>query len=272
MISAFAKAAQVLGDAEYAATAERAAGFLLTTMRRSGVLMRRFRDGETAIEAQLEDYAFLIQGLIDLYEATFRADLLRNALQLTEEMIGRLADPEHGGFFDTPAGDPSILVRTKEFYDGAEPSGNAVAILNLLRLAQMTGGKRYAEIAGSALRFFGDRLRAAPEALAQMLVAVDFSLSKPLQIVIAGRRDDPDVGELLKEVHSRFIPRRVLLLSDNQDSHSTGDLFPFIGTMGPIGGKAAAYVCVDYSCQLPVTGRRDLARTLDEEERKKPDP
>ncbi|HEX9615707.1 MAG TPA: thioredoxin domain-containing protein [Bacteroidota bacterium] len=267
MISALARAYQVLGDERYRSMAERACAFILGTMDdpQNGTLVRRYRDGEAKFEAHLEDYAFLAQGLLDCYEATLDARWLKKGMEFQERQNALLYDSVNGGFFDTTGSDAAVLVRTKESYDGAEPSGNSIALLNLLRLANLTGNARYAEMARASLFFFGSRMEQAPEALAQFLVALDFSLSKPRQIILAGNRDAPDTKALQKTIHSMFLPAKILLLADEPGREVLGTTLPVLNTVTTISGKAAAYVCENYSCRLPTADPDALAKLLDEE-------
>ncbi|MEX2189584.1 MAG: thioredoxin domain-containing protein, partial [Bacteroidota bacterium] len=265
MISAFAKGFQVLNNLAFLNAAERAAGFILTTMDDSKVLKRRFRDGEVRIEAQLADYAFLIQGLIDLYEASLEIRWLEKSVELCEKMVSLFYDHTNGGFFDTDNSDPAILVRTKEWYDGAEPSGNSIAVLCLMRLAQMTGNEGFTQLADKSFRFFGERLATAPEALAQFLAGLSFSLSKPAQIIITGKPHDPETEALLREVNSRFVPNKVILLADDGRGRTVLESFvPFIKNLVMLDGKSTAYVCENYACRLPTRDPRVLAHLLDE--------
>ena len=265
MISAFALASQVLDDREYLRTAERAAGFILDKLRdkASGRLLHRYRDGEACYDGQLNDYAFFIQSLIDLYEASFSIKWLTNALELTEMQNRLFYDDDRGGFYDTSGHDKSILVRTKESYDGAEPSGNSIAILNLLRLFHLNNNQEYDALARRSLAFFGEQLLKSPQATPQFLVALDFSLTEPKQIIIAGIPNAQDTAELLKEVHSRFIPNKVLMLADGDDGQrALASRIPVLESIGMLEGKAAAYVCENYTCQLPTTDPTVLARLL----------
>ncbi len=258
MISAFALAGAVLGDERYAQAARAAAEFLIGKMYAGGVLLRRYRAGEAAIPGFLDDYAMFAQALLDLYEAQFDPRILRLAIELTEGMRERFEDAEHGGFFSSPAGDANLVLRVKDDYDGAEPSGNSVALLNLLRLAQFTNRDDFRQSAARLLAAFEKRLSLAPSTLPQMLAACEFLLSHPRQIVIAGERGAPDTQALAQVAHARFQPNRVLLLNDAE----TVAGIPELAAMTPVGGRAAAYVCRDYACQLPVSEPAALAELL----------
>jgi len=264
MISAFARAYQVLGRPEYLDAGLGAARFVSTRLydvsRRQ--LLHRYRDGEARFDANLQDYAFLIMGFLDLYESSFDPHWLQLAIDLTGQQAVALFDDEGGGFWDTTAKDTSILVRTKEDYDGAEPTGNSVAAINLLRLSQITENGEWVRMAQRTFQYFGGRLKQVPLAMPQMLVAVDFSLAKPKQIIIAGKRGSPDTQDLAREVWSRFMPNKILLLVDG--SGPLPGLNAFLTNLPMRDGKATAYVCEDYVCALPVTDRPALARQLRE--------
>jgi len=262
MISAFARSSQVFHEEKFLRIAERASEFILTKMmdQKTGTLVRRYREGEARFEAHLEDYAFFIQALIDLYEASFEIQWLKKALDLIQKMIALFYDSQDGGFFDTAGSDTTLLVRTKESTDGAEPSGNSIAILNLLRLSQMTDNQEFAQMAKKSLQYFGERLLAMPHAMAQFLVALDFSLVKPKQIVIAGRKENPDTKALLEEVHRHYVPDKVLLLAEGETGLSL--TFPFLKNTVMISGKATAYVCENYACKLPTNDPRELRKQL----------
>ena len=264
MISAFAKGAQVLEEQRYLEAARRAADFVMARMgSRDGKLLRRFREDDSAIDGFLDDYAFFAQGLIDLYEAGFEIGRLENAIQLTESMIAQFEDPEGGGFFATASGKANLVMRLKDDYDGAEPSGNSIAILNLLRLAQITGGHAWGSLAGKALAAFSSRLADAPAGLPQMLAALEHSraVRKP-QIVLSGSRQG--CASFLHELGRRYLPGKSVLLVDNDESRSRLSRWaPKIAGMTEIDGAAAAYVCENFACQLPATDPQQFAKLLE---------
>jgi uncharacterized protein YyaL (SSP411 family) len=265
MISGFARAYQVLGEEKYLASARAAADFIRLQLydAKSGVLLRRYRQGDAGIEGYLDDYAFLIQGLLDLYEASFDVNDLVWALALQKKQDELFWDDAAGGYFSTGGTDDTILLRLKEDYDGAEPSANSVAVLNLSRLAQMTDRAEYAQKAERTLAAFGRVLTAAPHAMPQMLAAFAFRLDKSRQIVIAGDPDSPDTRSLLRVVHERFIPNKILLLADGGAGQKTlAQHNEFIGNVVRLDGKATAYVCKDYACQLPTSDLAALAELL----------
>ena len=211
----------------------------------------------------VEDYAFLGNGLVDLYEADFDPQWLVKATELADTMLARFHDAKEGGFFQTDGHDPSVIVRSKEDYDGAEPSGNSMATLLLLRLAQFTDRTNYREAAEKTLQLFGDRLRKAPSTVPQMLCVLDLYLSRPKQILIAGKANATDTQAMLQAVRERYLPNAILVLADGGDSQKTlTKLLPFLETIKRIDGKATAYVCVNYACQLPTNDRGRLVELL----------
>lgn len=254
MISAFAKAAGVLNEPRYLEAADRAAGFVLTHMYDQGTLYRRWRQGEAAVPGFLDDYAFLTQALLDLYEAGLVDTHVQNAIALTRRMREIFEDQENGGFYSTATGDSSLVLRVKEDYDGAEPSGNSIAILNLLRLARITGDADFEAAGQRALDSFSQRIAAGPFGLPQMLVALLYHLSPPRQLVLSGERST--LKPLLDEFRSKFLPFHILLWA-NDDS-----LNPELANMPALNERGTAYVCENFTCQLPVTETEQLAALL----------
>lgn len=266
MISAFAKGAQVLDEPRYRLAARRAADFIVQRLYQptSGILLRRFRDGEAAVEGFLDDYAFFAQALIDLYETEFMTADLTLARQITETQIGLFEDAVDGAFFSTTRSDASLVLRIKEDYDGAEPSGNSVAVLNLLRLASYLGQASWQEKADRALLAFMPRMQAAANAVPQMLTAFLFSRSKPKQIILAGSPGATDTNALLRAVRRRFVPHATVLLLDGETSRGFfAEAHPELHDMQPIAGRATAYVCENFACQLPTADVEELARLIE---------
>lgn len=258
MISAFARGAQVLDDAEYLATAQKAAHFIREHLWENGQLLRSYRQGASEVGGFCDDYAALIQGLLDLYETDFDVAWLQWAVELQGKQDNLFLDAGHGGYFSVTKDAPNILLRMKEDYDGAEPSPNSVTALNLLRLAQITGQTEYATRASATIGAFADQVSRAPTAMPQMLVALDSSLGKPRQVVVAGPPADAATRALLREVHSHYIPNNIVLLADGGAGQKwLGERLEFLKTVGPIDGKPAAYVCQDFVCQLPT---RDVSK------------
>lgn len=265
MISALAKGAQVLGQGRYLDAAEQAAGFLRLRMidSNSGNLRHRFRDGEAGIDGLLEDYAFVVQGLLDLYEASFDWQWLELALKLSERQCLLFEDERRGGFFETSGQDKSVIMRLKGDYDGAEPAGNSVAALNLLRLGRMLGSETWLAKAEKTVAAFAGQLRQSPGALPQMLSAYEFKRQKPVQIVIAGDKGAADTKALQGVVAGLFLPNKVMLLADGLPlSDSLAERLAMLAYMTRQGGKATAYVCENFACQQPTADPEALRKML----------
>jgi len=225
--------------------------------------VRNFRGGKGTVPGFAEDYAFVIQGLLDLYEADFDVDWLKFAIELQETQDRIFLDEKNGGYFSTSGEDKSVLLRMKEDNDGAEPSSNSIAAINLLRLAQLREAKEYRERGEKTIKAFGEILGRAPTALPQMLVAFDYSLGKPRQIVIAGERGKADTKKLLSEVRTHYLPNATLILADQGEGQKyLGEKLEAIRAMKKIDGKAAAYVCEDFTCKAPVTEASKLRELL----------
>ncbi|MGH9429553.1 MAG: thioredoxin domain-containing protein, partial [Terriglobia bacterium] len=265
MISAFARASQVLDEPLYAGTATAAAEFLQAELYdlKTHTLRRSYRQGSGKAEGFLSDYAFLIQGLIDLYEASFETRWLAWAEELQKTQDALFWDAKQGGYFDTSGQDAAILLRMKEDYDGAEPAPNSVAALNLLRLAHFMDAKAWREKAEQTFRAFASQLRSSPSSLPQMLVALDLYLGQPKQIVIAGSRQNEDLRAMLREVHKQYLPNKVIMLADGGEGQRfLAQHIDFIQSVKMQNGKATAYICENYVCQLPTTDLKIMARLL----------
>ena len=265
MISAYSRAAQVLEDPRYLEIAIRAAKFLRTNLyeEKSKLLYRNYRGGRSDIEGFADDYAFVIQGLLDLYEASFDVEWLKFAVELQKTQDRLFFDEKNGGYFSTSGKDESVFLRMKDDNDGAEPAASSVAALNLLRLAQFRDDKQAAERARKTIDAFTTTLSHFPSAMPQMLVALDYSLSMPRQIVIAGKKDAPETKALLREVLRHFLPKTVLFLADGAEGQKyLGEKNEAIPAMSPIDGKPAAYVCENFTCKAPVIDPAMLSELL----------
>jgi uncharacterized protein len=265
MISAYARAAQVLVEPDYLETATRAAQFLRTHLyeEKSKLLFRNYREGRSDIEGFADDYAFVIKGLVDLYEASFDIEWLKFAVELQETQDHFFFDKKNGGYFSTTAKESNVPLRMKDDNDSAEPAASSVATLNLLRLAQFRDDKQLDERAKKTIGAFAPTLSHFASAMPQMLVALDFSLSKPRQIVIAGKIDNEGTRALLKEVHRHFLPNKILILADGGEGQKyLGEKNEAIRAMSMVNGKPAAYVCENFTCKAPVTDPKALRDLL----------
>ena len=255
MIAAFAKAAGAFEEQRYARAAERAAGFILKNMRTpEGRLLHRYKDKEAAISSQINDYAFLIWGLLELYETTFKEKYLQTAFELNKDMIEHFRDEKNGGFFSTPDDGEKLLVRKKEGSDGSLPSGNAVAMLNLLRLGRINASSGLEDIAAEIGKAFSKTANDSPLFHTQLLTALSFAVGPSYEIVIVGKSNARDTAEMLRAVRSNFIPNKVLIFRPtNRDNSALDGIAGYTKGFESIDGKATAYVCQNYVCSLPTT-------------------
>ena len=264
MIAALAKGAQALGDSSFAEAAEKAAGFLLKTMLTDeGRLLHRYREGEAGIPGHLDDYAFLTWGLLELYETTFKERWLSTALDLSRTLLEHFWDDASGALYLTPDDGEQLLVRQKEIYDGAIPSGNSIAAQTLLRLGRMTGNVDWEGRAEKIGRAFSQEVTRAPAGCTQLLQAVDFGVGSSREVVIAGDSRKEDTATLVRAIHREFLPHKVLLLRPmEEDPPGIGKLVPSILGQRSLGGQATAYVCTNFACESPTTDLGQMLRTL----------
>jgi len=263
-IAALAKAARVWGNPQHLSAAEQAIAFLLGDMRtEDGGLLHRFRDGEAAIPAFADDYAFVILALIELYETTFDTHYLSEALELHRLFRAHFLDPEQGGYFSTSDEAEVLFARKKEIYDGAIPSANSVACENLIRLSLLTGDMTHEEHASSLARHFGSRVKDNPASYGWFLCAIDWATGHSQEIVIAGDAGATDTERMIAAVRSRYLPTCTVLF--RPASGSATDLFtlaPFTKDLGGKDGKATAYVCSGHTCSVPITDTNALEEAL----------
>ena len=265
MISAYARAAQILNEPRYLESATRGARFIRANLykEKSKLLFRNYREGRSEVEGFADDYAFIIQGLLDLYETSFDVEWLKFAVELQETQDRLFLDEKNSGYFSTTGRDKNVVLRMKDDNDSAEPAASSIAALNLLRLVQLRGDKELEERAKKTISALSPTLSRFPSAMPQMLVALDFSLSFSRQIVIAGKRDAPETKALLTEVHRHFLPNKILLLADGAGGQKyLGEKLEAIRAMSTVDGKSAAYVCENFSCKAPVTDPKQLAELL----------
>jgi hypothetical protein len=265
MIGACARAARVIDDGGSLLAAKRAAGFVRDTMWQGATarLLRRYRDGEAAIDAYAEDYACLIFGLIELFQADGDPAWLDWAIALQARQDALFGDPTGGGWFSTTGADPSVLLRVKDEYDGAEPAASSVGALNALMLGHLTGQAGYGEKAEAALRLFGPLLSGAPRAVPMMLAALSLYWTGVDQVVIIGGRDSADTRALAAVVDRAFLPFSVTIKAEpGAHQAQLSRLIPALARMDLREGRATAYVCRNFACDAPATGPDELARAL----------
>ena len=260
MLNAFAEAAAVLNRPDYAAVAEKNAAFLLDALRRDGRLLRAYRDGHAKLNGYLEDYAFLISGLLALHEATFEARWLNEAVDLGNSMLELFWDEGSEQLYDTGRDHEELVIRPRDVTDNAIPSGSSMATDVLLRLSVITGDPELKRRAVSALRSARTVMERFPGGAGHWLCALDFYLGTPKEVAIIGDRAASDTQALLSEVYRNFLPNRVLVGSNGGDGPLAG--FPLMQGREMLDGRATAYVCQDYVCQLPVGEASALAGQL----------
>jgi uncharacterized protein YyaL (SSP411 family) len=256
MIAALARASQVLGEEEYLRAAVKAADFFLEKMLdKNGTLYHRFVKGEMAVEGFLDDYAFLVWGLIEVYEASFDDRFLQAASKLTDIMVTRFWDEKEEGFFFSARGSADIMAKRKEVYDGALPSGNSVAILNLLRLSRLNANTAYETMARDMSRTFAGEVKESPSAHTFLLLGVDFALGPAYNVTLVGDLKDEGLLNMLKTLRARYLPRVKVSL---KSAAKAGLGFEQIEE------KATAYVCRDQTCQSPTNKPLEMLKLLGE--------
>lgn len=264
MIAALARGYAMLREKRYLDSAKKACAFIFERLMDSnGRLLHRYREGEAAHAGYLEDYAFLIWGLIELYESCFDPDYLEKAIALNRDMKELFWDDADGGFFFTGKGNEELITRSKDVHDGALPSENSVAALNLLRLARITGDGELEKTAEEIFRCFSALVNKHPAACTHLLSSVDFMLGPGMEIVIAGDREDDETGRMISFVRKRFLPNSVLILkSGGGNGDKLTSLCPFVKHMRPQKGRPSAYVCEHFSCRKPFTDPEALEKYL----------
>ena len=261
MLRAFAEAGAALERQDYLDAAARNAAFLLEVMRPEGTLLRSYREGQAKLHGFLEDYSFVADGLLSLYEATFQQRWLDGAVELADEMISLFWDEGEGCFYDTGRDHEELVIRPRDVFDNAQPCGGSVASDVLLRLSVITGNEDYASKAVAPLRTLAELMGRAPAGTGRWMAALDFYLSTPKEVAVVGPLDDPDTVALLRTVNGRYLANRVIVGADGESAAATSDL-PLLEGRGMVDGRPTAYVCENYACQLPVTSAEALAAQL----------
>lgn len=260
MLASFAEASAILDRSDYRQIAETNASFVLSHLRKDGLLLRTYKDGQAKLNGYLEDYACFLDGLICLYEATGDLRWLEQALPLAQTMIDQFWDEENGGFFFTGKSHEKLIVRAKDFLDNATPSGNSVATLVLLRLSELTGNEDYRRRATTILRLVADQVRRYPTAFSFALCALDFYLSNPKEIALIGRENDVNLKSLFATVWRTYLPNRVIACCTT-DCARAAQFIPFLRER-QAADIATAFVCEAYTCQLPAKSPEDLLSQL----------
>ncbi len=264
MIAAFAIAARAFKKSEYADAAERATDFVMRRLRREdGRLLARYRDGESAFLGYVDDYAFMVWALIELYETTFNTTYLQQAIELNDQMVELFWDQEKGGLFFYGHDAEQLFTRNKEVYDGAVPSGNSVAAMNFIRLARMTGDLRLEALFDKQVKACSGSVERYPAGHSIMLIAILHTYEPSREIVVAGAMDDPKLQEMITEIRSKFLPNTVLMINpDGELGVEARKLLPVIADKTTVNGQPAVYICENYACQAPITEMEQLLLML----------
>ncbi len=254
MIASLAKGGRVLNDPQYTEAAKKAADFILSDMRKpGGELLHRYRGGDAAIDSNIDDYSFFIWGLLELYESTFDIRYLQAAIELQNEMIKNFWDDKNSGFYFTSDSAEELIARQKEIYDGAVPSGNSVAMLNLLKIGRITGNPEYDKKASELGRAFSNTVAQAPMAYTQLLCGLDFGIGPSFEVVVVGDPDKEDTQTMLRALNKDYSPNKVVLLKEPEKDSGIASIAEFTKSQAQIDGKSTAYVCLNYICKLPTS-------------------
>ncbi|WP_094228377.1 thioredoxin domain-containing protein [Methanolobus psychrotolerans] len=251
-IVALCKAAQAFDEEEYAKMARDAADFFIKKMTdNDGKMKHRYREGEAAIDAFLEDYAFFIWGLIELYQTNFETKYIEHALKLNNYLLNHFYDNEDGGFFHTSDEAEELIFRSKEVYDGAIPSGNSVCIMNLLKLAKITADSEFESVAHRTIEAFAGKVNAAPIGYTQFMSAISFAMRESIEIVIAGNLEDAETRDIITFINERFMPEKVLLFKHEGMEDKIKNIAVYTKDMETMDGKTTVHICHNHNCKLP---------------------
>jgi uncharacterized protein YyaL (SSP411 family) len=227
-----------------------------------GRLYHRYRDGEIAVEAHADDYAYLILGLLELYAATFDPCFIEEAVSLQKQMLVDFWDESSGGFYLTAKAAEVLPVRPKELYDGALPSANSVSLLNLLRLSRLTGDPVWDAKASESIRAVAGTVKKQPTAFTYFLVGFDFAVSQGREVVIAGEPDAADTREMISAINESFSPHKVVMLKSKQHADRLSHIAGFTDGLQIIEGKATAHMCKDFSCTESTTDFETMVKQV----------
>jgi hypothetical protein len=264
MAASMAYAGGVFDKADWVDAAQKATHFILEKMRtENGRMLHRYRDGDASIPAFLDDYVFMTTAMLELYGATFDPIYLERAIELQQQTDELFWDTEKSGFYFAAADNEELLVRQKEVYDGAMPSGNSTAADNYLRLARLTGHSKFTRDADRIFTAFSNEANQMPSAHSQLMSAVQRGTAPSLEVVVAGEPGAEDTAALIATIRGMYLPQAaVLLVPPGQSGAAVRKLAPFAESYEPVEGKAAAYVCRDFTCQLPTTDPLKLEELL----------
>lgn len=263
MITSLAKGGKVFGEKKYLTAAEKCAEFILNKlMMPDGRLIHRYREGESSLQAHADDYAFLIQALLELYEATYKVDYLKKAVSLNEVFINDFYDKEKGGFFFTSDKGERLIARRKEIYDGAIPSGNSVGLLNLLKLGRITADSKYEDTASAVINAFSEEISKHPSAYTQFLIALDFAFGPSIEAVIVEGNINSQHEEIISSLNEIFMPNKIILYINEINRKEIAGIAGYTASHTAVDNQTAVYICRNYQCSLPVTEKKELLDVL----------
>jgi hypothetical protein len=265
MIAALAKAGKALDDEKYTAAAAKAADFILQNLTDdNGRLLKRYRKGKAGLNAHLNDYAFMVWGLLELYEATFETKYLKNAIELNQQILSHFWDEQNGGLYMTADDAEKLLMRSKTIYDGAIPSGNSVAVFNLIRLGHLTGNTHFLTKAEQIIKSFSAEVAKYPAGHSQLMVALQFALNPNYEVVIVGEPLKKDTMTMLTALRKPYLPNKVVLFrpANHEAAAEVTAIAPFTLPMAAKNGQTTAYVCQEFACKLPTTSVDQMLENL----------
>lgn len=263
MIAALAKAGRIFNNAKYIESAEKAVAFIESNLTSNeGSLLHRYRDGDAAIDAQIDDYSFIIWGLLELYETTFKVSYLKKAINYTQLLFNDFWDNTNYGFYFTNEQNTDLIARPKEFYDGAIPSGNSVMYLNLLRLAKLTANTDYDNYADKLTKAFKQKSEQSPAAFTQFLSGLHFADGNSYEILITGKLEDEKTKEIIDAIEENFIPNKVILVINETNKFELNELAPFTKDYETSDDETTVYVCKNYVCNLPTISKAKVLELL----------
>jgi uncharacterized protein YyaL (SSP411 family) len=263
MIAALAKAARVLDDKEIENAAIKSTEFVITKMQISNnKLLHRYRDGDAAIQATIDDYSFMIWGLIELYETTFNLKYLQKALELQKVQNKYFWDEQNGGYFFTSSDAEKLLTRSKEIYDGAIPSGNSVSLNNLIKLGRLTANSNFEKLASELSKVFSTSASRSPSGSSMLLQVVNFAISGSSEVIIVGDENSKTTKEIIKKLNKEFIPNKVIIVKNKKNKNEIEAISPFTKDYEINSEETLVYVCKNYQCNLPTNNIKTILELL----------
>ena len=259
MIAALAEGGRILKDERYLDAGERASGFILDRMRLAdGRLFHTYKDGHAKLDAYLDDYADLIDGLTRLYEATGQPRWIESAIALAQIMIENFADPEQGGFYFTGNRHEVLIARQKDVHDNATPSGNGMAATALIRLGALTGSEELSQIGRAALTSVNAVLERQPTAAGQSLIALDFLLGSPREFAVIAGADPTEFKAVLEAIATPFRPHKVVVPATTEQANTLATHLPLLANRTVRDGRTTTYICEHFTCQEPLVGLQQV--------------